>query len=559
MIDLGCLQGLPPAKADQLLSDGVFSVLGGGLLVAMLLAAGLSVWLRRRYRQQVVRLMGMDQLASAPARPAAADAVVRRSGPPATDSGHLGTLASAREHRITRATAVAWLVFVGLGLWVAGVDPEAGLSSRLGFATAAGLLALGPALTNLPPRWSRGALALGAAACVAGLLVVGLMPEHGPATAAADDDLSNGETVALVLLCGAAYLAMFHRSLRGQVLPLFVLLAMGLLVVMLPYGLVEPHAGACLDLAGQAAEGSPLKSASTLLLSLVITASLWLAFRLLGGLVRLIDRGWVSELSLPSLVSLCVFAMVMVLGQLPEDPDRYSAWATWVPLPWVAATLAAYALALGRPPAGDHGPQLLVLRVFSEDSRRHGLLDAVQARWRYVGAVHQIGGPDMVAMNVDPYESMMFLANRLHELFLPVAASPAQLQASLVQQPDREGRYRINEVFCFNTAWRHTVVQLMQLSDAIALDLRGLTAQREGTSFEIGQLARHGLLGRVVALGDAATDWAHVDRLLQAEGCAPGQLQRIGQDQADPQEALFGLLLQVAAAPAGQRSTRAAA
>ncbi len=93
-----------------------------------------------------------------------------------------------------------------------------------------------------------------------------------------------------------------------------------------------------------------------------------------------------------------------------------SEWAAWASVPWLAATLAAYALALGRPPAGAMGPQLLVLRVFSEDTRRHTLLDAVQARWRYVGAVHQIGRPDMVAMNAQPCESTMLLANRLHEL-----------------------------------------------------------------------------------------------------------------------------------------------
>ncbi len=463
----------------------------------------------------------------------------------------LAALARSREHRITRATAAAWLAFVAGAAWVAGVDPAADLPHRLGFAVAAGLLALGPALTNLPPRWSRWALAIGAAACMAGLLVVGLAPEQGSAAAAADDDPVTWQILAFLVLIGIAYRAMFHRSLRGQVLPLFVVLAVGLLLLVLLYGQIEPHAGACLRLVEQAAEGSALQSAAILVLTLVVTSGLWLAFRLLGAMVRLIERGWVSELSLPSLVSLCVFAVVLVLAQLPEDPSSYSAWLTWLPLPWIAATLGVYALALGRPPADRQGPQLLVLRVFSEDSRRHGLLDGVQARWRYVGAVHQIGGPDMVAMNVDPYESMMFLANRLHALFLPVAASLAQLQASLVCTPDREGRYRINEVFCFNTAWRNTVVQLMQLSDVVVLDLRGLTAQREGTGFEIRQLAHLGLLGRVQALGDGSTDWAHVDALLQAEGCDPAQLQRTSLATGDQQDLLFQQLLQVAAARQG--------
>jgi hypothetical protein len=558
MIDWSCLSGTPIAPPDRLFSDGVFSVIAAGLLVAMMIAALAAIWVRRRYRQKVVRLMGMNQVAAratgaTPAAPAGPLAPRRPMDSPA-----LAALARSRERRITRATLVGWLVFVALGLWVAGVDPETDLSGRLGFALGAGLLALGPALTNLPPRWSRWALVLGALACIAGLLVVGLTAKGGDGAGPGSDEPDTAEIAAMLLVSGAAYLAMFHRSLRGQVLPLFVVLAVGLLVVVLPYGQLEPHVGDCFDVAGRASEGSWLHSALTLVLTLVITGGLWLAFRLLAGMVRLIDRGWVSELSLPSLVALCVFASVMVLGQLPDEASSYSAWATWAPLPWVAATLLAYALALGRPPAEHGGPQLLVLRVFSEDSRRHGLLDAVQARWRYVGAVHQIGGPDMVAMNVDPYESMMFLANRLHELFLPAAASLAQLQSSLVTAPDREGRYRINEVFCFNTAWRSTVVQLMQLSDVVVLDLRGLTAQREGTGFEISQLARHRLLDRVVALGDDSTDWRHVDALLQAEACAPTQLQRIALAAGDQQDALFQQLLQVAARPAGTALAAAA-
>jgi hypothetical protein len=113
-------------------------------------------------------------------------------------------------------------------------------------------------------------------------------------------------------------------------------------------------------------------------------------------------------------------------------------------------------------------------------------------------------------------------------------------------------------VFCFNTAWRSTVVQLMQLSDVVVLDLRGLTAQREGTGFEISQLARHRLLDRVVALGDDSTDWRHVDALLQAEACAPTQLQRIALAAGDQQDALFQQLLQVAARPAGTALAAAA-
>lgn len=565
MIDLSCLQGPLPPAADMLFSDGVFDAMAGLLVFALILAAVAAPLLRRRYRQRVVRLMGFNQVAPRPGSvPAPGDPVAQLAeggagaasgGEPAaaaragSDSAEaLATLARQRERRITRATLVAWLTFALLGVWVAGIDPQADLSARLGFATVAALLALGPAMTNLPPRFTRWALVIGFAGCVAGLLLMlGLDTGTATETEAEADDLAWWETALIALAIGAGYLAMFHRSLRGQVLPVFVVMAVCLTVLLMPYGLLERHAGACLAGIDQAAEGSPLHSGLLLITTFGILAGLWLAFRVLDGLVRLIDRGWVSELSLASVVSLAVIAMALVMGHIPDvDQDR-AGWWVWTPLPWLALTLGAYALALGRPPGGAAGPQLLVLRVFSKDNRRHSLLDELQARWRFVGAVHQIGGPDMVAMNVDPHESAMFLGNRIHELFLPEAITLPQLQARLHTWPDHEGRYRINEVFCFNTAWRRTVEQLMQLSDVIVLDLRELTARREGTGYEISRLARAGLLERVVALGDNSTDWAHVDTLLRAEGQDPRCLTRLDIAKHPPVEETMALLMAAAA------------
>jgi hypothetical protein len=177
---------------------------------------------------------------------------------------------------------------------------------------------------------------------------------------------------------------------------------------------------------------------------------------------------------------------------------------------------------------GFPGPRLLVLRVFSADRRKHALLDELQARWRYLGPVQQIGGPDLAAMNVDPYEAAMYLSYRLHRLFLPSALGGDALQSQLDALPCRDGRYRIHEVFCFNTAWRQTVERLMLDAAAIVLDVRGMGAQREGTSFEIGRLAALGLLDRVVAVGDDGTDWAHVDNMVQKHGGDPYRLQRVG-------------------------------
>ena len=152
----------------------------------------------------------------------------------------------------------------------------------------------------------------------------------------------------------------------------------------------------------------------------------------------------------------------------------------------------------------------------------------------------------MVDLNVDPYECSMFLSNRLHDLYLPAALSAEQLLNRLNDAVDREGRYRINEMFNFNTAWRANVEQLILLSKTILLDLRGLTAEREGTSFEIGLLARHKLFDRVIAIGDKQTDWAHVDSLLQAAGSSLDGLKRVIIKPGNPPDELFEELLGVA-------------
>ena len=341
-----------------------------------------------------------------------------------------------------------------------------------------------------------------------------------------------------------AYLGIFHRRLRGLVLPVFVIVAVSLLLFVLPLGFAEPHLGACLAEVSEPGQISPSAPFLAVVGTLVPLAA-WLGFKALDGLARVVAKGWLSELSLIGLVSLALIAMTLVAAALAER-DAPSSWLAWLPLPWSAAALAAYALGLGRRRPRGLGPRLLVLRVFAHDRKQLKLLDELQSRWRYVGPVHQIGGPDLATTNVDPHECALFLVGRLHDLFLPAAASPEQLRGRLRADADREGRYSISEVFCFNSAWQDTVEQLMHISEAIVLDLRGLTAKRAGTSYELRVLARTGLLDKVVALGDGNTDWALVDRLLSEEGQEPERLRMriVGPDLRS--QAVFDHLLRLA-------------
>jgi hypothetical protein len=94
---------------------------------------------------------------------------------------------------------------------------------RLADATVVALFAVGPVLANLPRRWSRRALALGSVALAAG---AALGTAIDPGTSDSASDIALGAAVLAVI-----YVALLHRSLRGQVLPVFVVAAVAMLAL----------------------------------------------------------------------------------------------------------------------------------------------------------------------------------------------------------------------------------------------------------------------------------------------------------------------------------------
>ena len=560
-MEISCPQQVLGAADDSAL--GLFQTITALLVVAFAGAAIVSPLVRSRYRRWVRRLMALDQVSSRPAdgpprSGREAVAATAAATAPLAAAPLLIARAAHAERRVTRATLVAWAVFSVFAVAVAGaIGQTHDAGSRLLFGASVALFALGPVLTNMPDRWARRAFPIGVLAATAGaLLLQTLQP---------DEDVSVGEMVAGAVVVGAAYFAMFHRSLSGQMVPLLVAFAVGALVFFIPLIVLDAHAGTCASRSINAAVAAvneqlgaspfdrPMNLPAPVLLVAATTfgtLAVWLGFRALDGLVWLDERGWCSELSLASFLALALIALLLVIGApAAASATDVSPIVAAVPIVWLALTAGAYGLALGPVPAPEANPQLLVLRVFAQKSRQHALLDGLQQRWRYVGPVHEIGGPDLVAMNVDPHECALFLAGRLHELFLPDEASIEQVRSRLRMAADREGRFRVNEVFCFNTAWRSSVQQLMQLSEAIVLDLRGFGREREGTGYEIGLLAERGLLSRVVAVRDAATRWPEVEALVREFQGEPSQLAWV--DEAVGADALYQRLLAVVAAARG--------
>ena len=153
--------------------------------------------------------------------------------------------------------------------------------------------------------------------------------------------------------------------------------------------------------------------------------------------------------------------------------------------------------------------RLLVLRVFakgSEDHRGERLLDELEYRWRFIGPIVLIGAPDVALRTIDPAKAANFLRFKLKHAFISNRHVLHQRIAAMDDLPDPDGRYRVNDFYCFDDIWKEAVQMLLDASDAIVLDLRGFSMARQGTAYEIGLLAVRGALGRTIFLVNGETN-----------------------------------------------------
>lgn len=261
-----------------------------------------------------------------------------------------------------------------------------------------------------------------------------------------------------------------------------------------------------------------LASAEAALFAPLLLVSLpvgWLAWGLVRWLAHAFERKRFSDVQL---VVDCWWAVVTAERIATTLVAIYGPWS----LPAGIAAFAAYrtsvALALR---GGDRGAnatpkRLLLLRVFGYEARTEALFDKVAQRWRFRGPVQLIAGVDLAMRTVDPGDVLAFLGGRLAGNWVRTPADVARRLGQLDLRRDPDSRFRVNELYCGDEAWRPALQALLDVTDTVLMDLRSFHAQNAGCIFELEQLVRKIPADDIVLVCDGTTDLPLLERVMAA-------------------------------------------
>jgi hypothetical protein len=523
------------------------------VLMTVPVAVALAVWCKRRYALAVTRLQRSVAAAAPPPAP-----LLRVVAPPPVPlhlelrDASVGTppetlRAGMRLRRrvlatqFVLATAYWWVLLLALlvalyHLWqvTGGLAETESESSPWGHLVVWPLLLLPPLLGwafQAGLRESRvwAAFAGALAAMVVGL--VALDSGWGPALAA----------IGIAGLLAFMLTAFLRPAVRGAGPPLVLAIITSLLVLFVLVAII-----ASLDDSAD----EPLSTLDWALgvgaMLLLLAVGIAVAWGLLTRMARRYAAKRYSELQLAhdaywSLVTAFALGFVLMLS-FEGRTQRSMEWVALVlALVWMFWRLVLkLALRWATRRVAVQGPALLLLRVFKPSQRSEGFADRLLARWRFVGPVWLIAGPDLAGAFMEPDEFFAWLRRRLHERFVADPSQVAERTAALDNRRDPDGRFRTSELFCADTTWRDVVLALIERADVVLLDLREFTPQRAGTHFELVQLLRRAPLAKVLVLVDARDElaplqaaihqaWAEAQRPLTASEPAPAlTLLRIG-------------------------------
>jgi hypothetical protein len=170
-------------------------------------------------------------------------------------------------------------------------------------------------------------------------------------------------------------------------------------------------------------------------------------------------------------------------------------------LPFVGYLAAIVVLRRRQTSSTNDAPRLLLLRPFkpTDRSRHVRFFRALQSEWRWFGVVQLLSGPDVATETAEPWRLLRYLSDGLGSSFVATLADLERAIARFELTPDRDHRFRVNELFCLGSIWRPAVVRLMRDSDVILIDC---SIGGRGLEEEIAFLARSPYLEKALCLVD---------------------------------------------------------
>ena len=497
------------------------------LIMAAILTYPVSVWVLWLYRRAVTRAMSSERPGRHPVTgspvpdvdTAVSTTSNRNTGAPAASPSEILTRLRARPWRTAALYTVAGTAYgFVLALTMAYVaEPEAPFRPvRLLLLTTlfAWPVVLTTAIVAAAVRTQRVAIAAAYAVVylTVGVIAAGRSPDATAWQALQLWLITNGPMTAILWLC----LARRIRAVGAVVLMLLLggLLGADLLVAVISTSDASIDAvaavGGWLGMAGAATV------AGTIVLGFAVSMALTVAF--VHGLRRRYEQKRFSDESLTIRTMWWIFAFGHAITLAFEHP--------LAPLIGVVALFVFSGVVRlgGRMARPDRGVNLLLLRSFSIGAASERLFDALEKHWRRTGSIQMIAGYDLASRTVELHELLDFASGKLARRFIDGRPALERRLREMDVRPDRDGRYRVNDFFCYGDTWRDVLLALIRQTDVVLMDLRGFSQKNAGCVFEIQELVRAVPIERVVFVVDTTTDHALLERIFSEAAAQAGKV-----------------------------------
>jgi hypothetical protein len=492
------------------------------VLIAAVLTAPVAALLLARYRRAVIRSMGETAGSGTPvARSAAAGAA------PAYGSLVLSELEAERAapdnvlyRRAQHSLVTLCTLYAAAGLayasvmaipWMVFAAEDGFVLSRFVWLVAcyAWPVMLAAAIVAATSGGERASLAGGYLLLLALSGLYGLLrnPEFEAAQLAVFWLIVNGPPSLLLL-------AFLHRRVRavGPLVAAFMLAAVtGSQLLLSWVGASERGMVAAVDVGRLFGLGGTEVFFALIVVGFILFALLgwWLLHRV-GTLYR---RRALSD----QMLTLDALWLLFAIAQ--SITFAFEGWG-WIMTGAVAfaayKTVALLGFRLVRAGPPQRAPMLLLLRVFALGRRSERVFDALAKRWLRIGSITMIAGPDLVASTVEPHEILDFVGGGIAHRFVRSDEDLVRRMQALELDPDPDGRYRVNELFCYADTWQSAMQALARAADAVVMDLRSFAPDNQGCLYEIEQLLATVDLRQVLLLVDETTDETFLRQALQS-------------------------------------------